>query len=94
MPAFDGFWLIQELRGAGLETPAIAVSADPQARNRELLAGFIGFMAKPMEPWELADRISCPDRTGRARSAVRGRMCPATLALGRHWFIEARSFDR
>lgn len=57
MPAFDGFWLIRELRRVGCRASTIAVSADPSVRSRALLGGFNDFMAKPIEPWEFCRRI-------------------------------------
>ena len=60
MPGSDGVSLLHLLRSAKYETlPAIAVSgyADEASRDRVRVAGFNGFVAKPLDPIVLADEI-------------------------------------
>jgi signal transduction histidine kinase/CheY-like chemotaxis protein len=60
MPGNDGIALLHRLRAIKSATlPAIAVSgyADEASRDRVLTAGFIGFVAKPLDPNLLADEI-------------------------------------
>jgi signal transduction histidine kinase len=60
MPGNDGVSLLHHLRAVKSATlPAIAVSgyADDASRDRVLTAGFNGFVAKPLDPTQLADEI-------------------------------------
>jgi CheY-like chemotaxis protein len=60
MPGSDGVALLHRLRVTKSATlPAIAVSgyADEASRDRVLAAGFNGFVAKPLDPDQLADEI-------------------------------------
>ena len=60
MPGSDGVSLVHRLRATRSATlPAIAVSgyADEASRDRVLAAGFHGFVAKPLDPNQLADEI-------------------------------------
>jgi hypothetical protein len=70
MPRQDGFELIQSVRDRGYSLkrlPAIALSAfaDSKSRQRALLAGFQGNLAKPIESREIAAAIAAlVGRTG------------------------------
>ncbi|WP_269144754.1 hybrid sensor histidine kinase/response regulator [Nostoc sp. WHI] len=63
MPDEDGFTLIRQVRSRTIEQggqiPAIALTAFAEARNEQriLKAGFKLFIAKPIEPMELVDKI-------------------------------------
>ena len=60
MPGRDGVSLLHLLRSTWSATlPAIAVSgyADEASRDRVKAAGFNGFVAKPLDPTQLADEI-------------------------------------
>jgi signal transduction histidine kinase/CheY-like chemotaxis protein len=60
MPGSDGVSLLHRLRATTSATlPAVAVSgyADEASRDRVLAAGFHGFVAKPLDPNQLADEI-------------------------------------
>lgn len=74
MPNEDGFWLIRELRGRGVDmhaVPAIAITAftRPQERRRALLAGFQLHLSKPVDPAELIAAVAT--LTGRTGPAAR-----------------------
>ena len=64
MPEMDGFALIRRIRaqeaGQPRSTPAIALTAfaSPEDRQRILLAGFQGHLAKPIHPGELVAAIA------------------------------------
>lgn len=70
MPDEDGFDLIRKVRRAGKtvrDLPAIAVTAfaSQQTRRAAMLAGFQTYVAKPVDPHELAEVIaSFTGRTG------------------------------
>jgi PAS domain S-box-containing protein len=51
MPRVDGYEFIRRLRAQGNQTPAIAVTAfaRPDDRRRALLAGYSGYLAKPID---------------------------------------------
>jgi PAS domain S-box-containing protein len=63
MPDEDGFTLIREVRSRSIEQggqiPAIALTAFAEAKNEQriLKAGFQLFIAKPIKPMELVDKI-------------------------------------
>ncbi|WP_414567920.1 ATP-binding protein [Nostoc sp. CCY 9925] len=63
MPDEDGFTLIRQIRSRtikqGGQIPAIALTAFAEAKNEQriLKAGFQLFIAKPIEPMELVDKI-------------------------------------
>ncbi|MFN6481045.1 ATP-binding protein [Nostoc sp. DedQUE07] len=63
MPDEDGFTLIRQIRSRSIEQggqiPAIALTAFAEAKNEQriLKAGFQLFIAKPIEPMELVDKI-------------------------------------
>lgn len=63
MPDEDGFTLIRQVRSRTIEQggqiPAIALTAFAEARNEQriLKAGFQLFIAKPIKPMELVDKI-------------------------------------
>jgi signal transduction histidine kinase/CheY-like chemotaxis protein len=73
MPGIDGYEFILRLRAEGNQTPAIAVTAfaRPDDRRRALLAGYSGYLAKPID----ADALA---RTVRRVAAGAGREGPAT----------------
>jgi chemosensory pili system protein ChpA (sensor histidine kinase/response regulator) len=62
MPRMDGFELLAELqRWTELETPPVVVSStasDPVTRRRVLALGARAFVAKPVDPDELAQAVS------------------------------------
>jgi chemotaxis protein histidine kinase CheA len=62
MPRMDGFELLAELkRWTDLETPPVVVSStasDPVTRRRVLALGARAFVAKPVDPDELAQAVS------------------------------------
>jgi CheY-like chemotaxis protein len=64
MPEYDGFWLLRQIRGAGLTMPVIAVTGvyDVSPAND---AGFARVMRKPLDPWDLCTVIA---NTARQRS--------------------------
>jgi CheY-like chemotaxis protein len=55
MPSEDGYALLQRVRAAGHEMPAIALTAHSSAedRVRALEAGFLHHVPKPVDPAEL-----------------------------------------
>ncbi|WP_260446773.1 ATP-binding protein [Nostoc sp. 2RC] len=63
MPDEDGFTLIRQVRSRSIEQggqiPAIALTAFAEAKNEQriLKAGFQLFIAKPIKPMELVDKI-------------------------------------
>lgn len=63
MPDEDGFTLIRQVRSRNIEQggqiPAIALTAFAEAKNEQriLKAGFQLFIAKPIKPMELVDKI-------------------------------------
>ncbi|HEX6158793.1 MAG TPA: ATP-binding protein [Thermoanaerobaculia bacterium] len=59
MPGNDGIALLHQLRARRSALPAIAVSgyADDSSRARVIAAGFNGFVAKPLDPIQLADEM-------------------------------------
>jgi len=64
MPGEDGFSLIRRVRGLdperGGKVPAAALTAytQPSDRDRALSAGFQAFLAKPVDPRELAAAVA------------------------------------
>ena len=61
MPGMDGIELQRRLRQQGCRLPVIFITAhpDPNARNRALASGAVGFLDKPFRDDAL---ISCLDR--------------------------------
>jgi CheY-like chemotaxis protein len=64
MPGEDGISLIRRVRGLdpdrGGKVPAAALTAytQPSDRDRALSAGFQAFLAKPVDPHELAAAVA------------------------------------
>ena len=56
MPGEDGLALVRAVRARGIGTPLVALTAHAgaQMRVRALMAGFSTYIAKPVEPAELA----------------------------------------
>jgi signal transduction histidine kinase len=67
MPGEDGLALVRAIRGRGIGTPLIALTAhaSAQMRVRALMAGFNTYVTKPVEPAELAAVIV--QQAGRAQ---------------------------
>ena len=59
MPSVDGYEFLQRLRAAGNRTPAIAVTAfaRPEDRRHAIQAGYSGYLAKPIDAWQLARTV-------------------------------------
>ncbi len=59
MPLMDGFEAMQAIRAVGIETPALAFSADasPHARTQARAVGIAGFVPKPFNPEHLLQEI-------------------------------------
>ena len=63
MPDMDGLQLMREVRTLPAEairpTPAIALTAfaRDEDRQRALASGYQGFLAKPMDPFQVAEEI-------------------------------------
>jgi CheY-like chemotaxis protein len=55
MPDLDGYEVIRRLRDAGIQTPAVAVTAFARAEDkaRALQAGFNAHLSKPVDAHEL-----------------------------------------
>lgn len=67
MPVLDGFEATAQLRGKGIETPIIALTAHAMNEDRErcISAGFTGHVPKPIRPGELMRTIaSCIEGAG------------------------------
>ena len=60
MPAEDGYSLIRSLRGAGIVTPAIALTAYARREDADEAhaAGFQVHLAKPIDPRRLVDAVA------------------------------------
>jgi CheY-like chemotaxis protein len=60
MPGMDGYQVLEAIRREDLPTLAIVVSGDvqPQARERILKLGAMGFVKKPVRPQEIADLLA------------------------------------
>ncbi len=64
MPGEDGYVLVRRVRllprDEGGHIPAVAVTAltEPETRARALWAGFQMFVRKPVDPQDLAERVS------------------------------------
>jgi CheY-like chemotaxis protein len=65
MPGKDGYDFIAELRRRKDDTPALAVTAFARAEDkiRALRAGYLGHIAKPIEPAELLTTVAGLART-------------------------------
>ena len=61
LPDADGLAVLASLRGqtrtADLPVLALTASAMPEDRQRILDAGFDGYLAKPIDIWELLDQV-------------------------------------
>src|SRR5262245_20557840 len=59
LPGRDGFWVLSEMRRAGVETPALFLSARAEVsdRIRGLDLGADDYLAKPFAFAELASRV-------------------------------------
>ena len=61
MPAHDGYWLLDQVRGLdfGSKLPAIAVTGRVRVhdRARAIRAGFNAYLTKPVDPLELCRLI-------------------------------------
>jgi signal transduction histidine kinase/ActR/RegA family two-component response regulator len=61
MPGEDGYWLLREIQADPRlpDVPLVALTAyaRPEDRRRALAAGFRGYIAKPVEPDELVERV-------------------------------------
>jgi len=68
LPGLDGLAVVTELRRAGVDTPALMISAlsDVDARVRGLRAGGDDYLTKPFAPEEMAARIEVMLRHHRA----------------------------
>ena len=53
----DGFALLRQARKAGVPAPFIAVSAQDFDREALNVAGFVGYLRKPVDPDQLVDTI-------------------------------------
>ncbi len=60
MPVMDGFDATRHIRSRGIAVPIIAVTANALAGDRErcLTAGMNDYIAKPLEPLELAETLT------------------------------------
>jgi CheY-like chemotaxis protein len=60
MPEEDGYSLIRSLRGAGVETPAIALTAYARSEDADEArsAGFQMHLAKPIDAAQLVDAVA------------------------------------
>jgi signal transduction histidine kinase/ActR/RegA family two-component response regulator len=76
MPGVDGYGLVRQLRALeearGWRVPALALTAHARAADSEraFMAGFAAYVAKPVEPAELAEliaRLAAPDEGSEAR---------------------------
>lgn len=66
LPERDGYWLVREITrvSPGLAVIALTAFGRPEDVTRALDAGFVGHLAKPVDPVELVDAISrCAART-------------------------------
>jgi PAS domain S-box-containing protein len=59
MPDMDGFQLLERLRAAGVDTPAMAVTAyaRPEDRRQALACGFTAYCAKPIDAVEFLNGV-------------------------------------
>ncbi|MBB2928143.1 response regulator transcription factor [Paraburkholderia silvatlantica] len=59
LPGVDGLTILKTLRGVGVETPVLMISAlsDVDERVRGLLAGGDDYIAKPFSPIEMRARV-------------------------------------
>lgn len=59
LPGIDGLTILKTIRGVGIETPVLMISAlsDVDERVRGLLAGGDDYIAKPFSPEEMKARI-------------------------------------
>jgi len=59
MPGVDGYTLLRRLRRAGIDVPALAVTAlaGEDVRRRALEAGFTGYLRKPIDIDQLIEAI-------------------------------------
>ena len=60
MPGEDGYGLLARLRLAGVQAPALALTAysRPEDRRRALDAGFASFLSKPVAPHDLVAAVA------------------------------------
>ncbi len=74
LPDLDGLTIVSRLRGAGVETPVLMLSALGRSENRieGLEAGVDDYLAKPYEPQELLARVKALHRrsSGKMHGAV------------------------
>jgi two-component system, OmpR family, response regulator len=73
LPGVDGLTILKTLRGVGIETPVLMISAlsDVDERVRGLLAGGDDYLAKPFSPVEMRARVEVLlRRRGRKQDAA------------------------
>ena len=78
MPIQDGYALMTEIRRAGNDVPAVAITAFARSedRTRALLAGFQMHIAKPVEPAELLASVAVLAHGARTRNGRKNGVLP------------------
>ncbi|BBD81245.1 response regulator transcription factor [Aerosticca soli] len=81
LPGMDGIDVVAALRGRGIDTPVLMISAlsDVDERVRGLRAGGDDYLTKPFAPDEMAARVEVLLRRRQAQEQT--RLCVADLEL-------------
>lgn len=104
LPDMDGLAIVARLRGAGVDTPVLMLSALGRSENRieGLEAGVDDYLAKPYEPQELLARVKALHR--RASGKMHGAViifgalechvkARTAFRAGRHIALSPREFE-
>ncbi len=86
LPGMDGIDVVAALRGRGVDTPVLMISAlsDVDERVRGLRAGGDDYLTKPFAPDEMAARVEVLLRRCRTPPEMRLRVADLELDLVRH----------